>query len=75
MRSACLAILLHDIGHGPFSHALERSIIENVDHENLSLIIMEDLNKKFDGRLTLAIKIFTRKYKRAFFSTADKLTA
>jgi len=66
-EAACLAILLHDIGHGPFSHALERSIIENVDHENLSLIIMEDLNEKFDGRLTLAIKIFTRKYKRAFF--------
>ena len=66
-EAACIAILLHDVGHGPFSHALERSIINNVDHEDLSLMIMEKLNQAFDGRLSLALRIFTDNYERRFF--------
>lgn len=62
-----IAILLHDIGHGPFSHAMEHSIVENVGHENISLLFMEALNKKFDQQLTLAIQIFKDEYKRKFF--------
>lgn len=61
-----IAILLHDIGHGPFSHAMEHSIVENVQHEEISLLFMEALNKEFDGKLTLAIAIFTRNYHRKF---------
>lgn len=61
-----IAILLHDIGHGPFSHALERSIIEKVNHEKLSLLFMQELNKEFDGKLDLAIEIFMGKYSRKF---------
>lgn len=53
-----IAILLHDIGHGPFSHAMENSIVEGISHEEVSLLFMELLNKKFNGRLTLAIQIF-----------------
>ena len=61
-----LAILLHDIGHGPFSHALERIIIKKRSHEELSLCFMELLNKEFDGNLSLAIEIFKGVYKRKF---------
>jgi HD superfamily phosphohydrolase len=61
------AILLHDIGHGPFSHALEHSIIEAVPHETMSLMIMEELNKDYNGRLTDAIAIFQGTYHRQFF--------
>lgn len=61
-----IAILLHDIGHGPFSHAMEKSIVENVNHESLSLLFMEQLNHEFDGKLTLAIQIFKGKYHRKF---------
>ncbi len=60
------AVLLHDIGHGPFSHALEKEVFDNVDHEEVSLLLMELLNKEFNGRLTLAITIFKGKYKRKF---------
>jgi HD superfamily phosphohydrolase len=61
-----IAILLHDIGHGPFSHAMEQSIVEGVHHETLSLLFMEQLNKEFDGKLTLAIQIFKGEYHRKF---------
>ncbi|MDP2160463.1 MAG: HD domain-containing protein, partial [Flavobacterium sp.] len=61
-----IAILLHDIGHGPFSHAMEQSIVENVHHEELSLLFMNQLNQEFDGKLSLAIKIFKGDYHRKF---------
>lgn len=61
-----VAILLHDIGHGPFSHAMEHSIVSNVSHEEISLIFMERLNKEFNGSLTLAIDIFKGNYPRKF---------
>ncbi|RZP03256.1 MAG: HD domain-containing protein [Flavobacteriales bacterium] len=62
-----IAILLHDIGHGPFSHAMEHSIVEGIDHETISLLFMSELNKKFNNRLTLAIQIFSDNYHRNFF--------
>ncbi|MGC1203831.1 MAG: HD domain-containing protein [Flavobacteriaceae bacterium] len=61
-----VAILLHDIGHGPFSHAMEHSIVNNVSHEQISLLFMERLNEEFNGSLTLAIKIFKGDYPRKF---------
>lgn len=61
-----IAILLHDIGHGPFSHALEHSIVNGVSHEEISLRFMNKLNDKFEGKLTLAIQIFEGKYPRKF---------
>ena len=60
-----IAILLHDVGHGPFSHTLERSLI-NVHHEELSLLFMEQLNEEFKGELTLAIQIFKDDYPKKF---------
>jgi HD superfamily phosphohydrolase len=62
-----IAILLHDAGHGPFSHALEKSIINGITHEDMSLLIMKKLNEEFHGRLELALKIFTGTYNRKFF--------
>jgi len=61
-----VAILLHDIGHGPFSHALEHSIVNGVNHEHVSLMIMDKLNDEFDGKLSLAIQIFKNKHPKQF---------
>ena len=61
-----IAILLHDIGHGPFSHALEHSIVNGVNHEQISMMIMDKLNVEFDGKLSLAIQIFQNKYPKKF---------
>ncbi len=61
-----IAILLHDIGHGPFSHALENSIVSNISHEDLSFLFMQRLNGEFNGKLSLAIKIFQNKYHKKF---------
>jgi len=61
-----IAILLHDIGHGPFSHAMEHSIVENISHEDISLLFMDSLNATFEGTLTLAIQIFRGQYHRRF---------
>ena len=61
-----LAILLHDIGHGPFSHALESSIIEGISHEDISLLLMKKLNENYKGKLDMAINIFLGNYHRKF---------
>ena len=63
-----IAILLHDIGHGAFSHALEYSIVNGITHEEISLKFMKKLNEEFDGQLSLAIDIFEGKYERKFFN-------
>ena len=61
-----IAILLHDIGHGPFSHAMEHSIVNDVSHEQISLLFMQKLNEEFNSNLTLAIQIFKGEYQRKF---------
>src|SRR5687768_4078924 len=63
---AKIAILLHDIGHGPYSHTLEKELINDVHHEAISLLIMKVLNKEFDGQLQAAIDIFTNNYPKKF---------
>jgi HD superfamily phosphohydrolase len=66
-EAAQIAILLHDIGHGPLSHALETAIFQDVPHEQLSLYLMERLNEQFHGKLSLAIEMFQGSYAREFF--------
>src|SRR5690606_11284685 len=61
------AILLHDIGHGPFSHSLEHTLVEGVSHEIISSLLMDRLNEEFGGKLDLAITIFKDQYHRKFF--------
>ena len=65
-QAAKIAILLHDIGHGPYSHALEHVLIENVSHEDISLLLMKQMNKELSGRLQMAIDIFTDNYSKKF---------
>lgn len=65
-RAVSAAILLHDIGHGPFSHALEHSLVKGVSHEDLSVFIMNHLNDAFDGALDMAIEIFNDHYPKHF---------
>ncbi|MRJ09535.1 HD domain-containing protein [Ornithobacterium rhinotracheale] len=67
-QAVYIAILLHDVGHGPFSHALESTIVEGVHHEDISLILMQKLNQEFSGELDLAIQIFKKEYSRKFLS-------
>lgn len=61
-----VAILLHDIGHGPFSHVLEDTIVQGVSHEEISLMLMERMNKEMNGQLSLAIQIFKDEYPKRF---------
>lgn len=65
-EAVLIAILLHDIGHGPFSHALEHSLIEGISHEDLSEHLMARLNEKYGGKLDLAISIFRNKHEKKF---------
>ena len=65
-QAVLIAILLHDVGHGPFSHALEHSIVHGVNHEHISMMIMDRLNEEFEGKLSLAIQIFQNKYPKVF---------
>jgi HD superfamily phosphohydrolase len=66
--AALLAILLHDIGHAPFSHALEQVLAPGVPHEQISSLIMEELNRQYNGALDLALKMFNSQYERKFFN-------
>jgi HD superfamily phosphohydrolase len=65
-EAVTIAILLHDIGHGPFSHALEQVIVEDVWHEDISILLMNRLNKQFDGKLDMAVQIFNGAYPKNF---------
>lgn len=60
------AILLHDLGHGPYSHSLEHTLIKHVAHEKVSLMMMEHINEEMDGQLDLCIQIFTNRYQKKF---------
>lgn len=65
-EAVIIAILLHDIGHGPFSHALEQTIVEGISHEDISMLLMNRLNEQFGGGLSMAIEIFNGTYHRRF---------
>lgn len=65
-QGAIAAILLHDMGHAPFSHALERDIVSGIDHEQISLLFMERLNKEMEGALDLCISIFKKEHPKKF---------
>jgi HD superfamily phosphohydrolase len=62
------ALLLHDLGHGPFSHALEHALLPDTPHEQMSLALMRDMNRQFKGKLDLTIQMFTNNYPRGFFN-------
>ena len=62
-----IAILLHDIGHGPYSHVLEQTLVRGLSHEEISLMMMEKMNEDFNGELGLAIKIYRDEYPKHFF--------
>ncbi len=66
VEGVTIAVLLHDLGHGPFSHALEESIVKGISHEELSILFMQDLNLQFNGKLDLAIRIFLNQYPKHF---------
>ncbi|MBN8577692.1 MAG: HD domain-containing protein [Cyclobacteriaceae bacterium] len=66
-EAACIAILLHDIGHGPFSHALEETLLKEIKHESVSYLLMRELNLRFNGALDLALQFFRNSYPRKFF--------
>ena len=65
-RGAKVAILLHDIGHGPYSHALENVLVEGMQHEAISLLLMQDLNRQLNGQLQMALDIFTNEYPKKY---------
>ncbi len=67
LEAAQIAILLHDIGHGPLSHTLEQTLLEGVPHESLSYLFMKSLNQQFNGQLELALQFFRNSYTRKFF--------
>lgn len=66
-EAGCIAVLCHDLGHGPFSHALEHSFAQHIDHEAITLMLMHRLNQEFGNKLTLAIQMFEGVYPRPFF--------
>jgi HD superfamily phosphohydrolase len=65
-QGVTIAILLHDVGHGPFSHALENTIVKGISHEDISILLMNKLNEQFNGQLTIAISIFKGNYNKKF---------
>jgi uncharacterized protein len=65
-RGVLIAVLLHDIGHGPYSHALENSLVYGISHEDISVLFLEKLNAEFKGELSMALKIFTNTHKKKF---------
>jgi len=65
-RGAMACILMHDLGHGPFSHVLEDSLVNNIPHEDISLLLMQKMNEEFDGKLNIAISIFKDTYPKKF---------
>jgi uncharacterized protein len=65
-EAVTIAILLHDVGHGPFSHALEHTLVQGLSHEHISVMLMDRLNQQFSGQLSMAISIFKGTYKKGF---------